>query len=130
MPRPGQVYTLHLSLSSHMTDSPATSASNRRLTARTACLLTVRYRAKDGWHPSTAMDLSRGGCRIRLGEDLSRGSKLTVAFETPLKDGARSLAVEVAGMVMWCRLEGLSYQAGILFEGAPEGLDDILTGIG
>ena len=130
MLEPRQVYTLCLSLSSHMTDSPAASASNRRLTARTACRLTVRYRAKNDWHPSTAMDLSRGGCRIRLGEDLSRGSKLTVAFETPLKDGARSLAVEVAGRVMWCRLEGLSYQAGILFENAPDGLDDILTGIG
>lgn len=112
-----------------MTDSPAASRSNRRLTARKACRLTVRYRSTRDWHPSTAMDLSRSGCRIRLGEDLSRGSKLTVAFETPLRDGARAVSVEVAGTVMWSRLEGLSFQAGILFDSAPEGLNDILNGI-
>jgi len=112
-----------------MSDNAAASRTNRRLTARTACRLTVRYRASNDWHPSTAMDLSRSGCRIRLGEDLSRGSKLTVAFETPLKDGARAVAVEVPGTVMWCRLEGLSYQAGILFDSTPDPLNEILTGI-
>ncbi len=109
-----------------MTDAPPPSRSNRRLTARKACLLTVRYRFKDQWHPTTAMDLSPHGCRLRVGEDLPRGQEVTVAFEAPLKDGARATAVEVKGMVMWSRLEGLSYQAGLHFETAPDALLDVL----
>ena len=112
-----------------MSDNAPASRTNRRLTARTACRLTVRYRVGNDWHPSTAMDLSRSGCRIRLGEDLSRGGKVTVAFETPLKDGSRAVAVEVRGTVVWSRLEGLSFQAGILFDSTPDPLNEILTGI-
>jgi hypothetical protein len=109
-----------------MTNATASSRSNRRLTARKACLLTVRYLFKDEWHPTTAMDLSPHGCRLRVGEDLPRGVQVKVAFEAPLKDGARAAAVEVAGLVMWSRLEGLSYQAGLHFEAVPDALLDVL----
>jgi PilZ domain len=109
-----------------MANETATSRSNRRLTARKACLLTVRYRYRDDWHPTTAMDLSPHGCRLRVGEDLPRGQEVTVAFEAPLKDGARVAAVEVNGLVMWSRLEGLSYQAGLHFETAPDDLLEVL----
>lgn len=109
-----------------MTNATAPGRSNRRLTARKACLLTVRYRFKDQWHPTTAMDLSPHGCRLRVGEDLPREQEVTVAFEAPLRDGARAAAVEVKGTVMWSRLEGLSYQAGLHFESAPDALLDVL----
>jgi PilZ domain len=109
-----------------MANETATGRSNRRLTARKACLLTVRYRYKNDWHPTTAMDLSPHGCRLRVGEDLPRGQEVTVAFEAPLKDGARAAAVEVNGLVMWSRLEGLSYQAGLHFEAAPDDLLEVL----
>lgn len=111
-----------------MDDQPTTPRSNRRLTARRACKLTVRYRSKEGWHPATAMDLSQKGCRLRLGEDLARGTALTVAFETPEGDkGGAPLEVEVEGAVIWSRREGLSHQAGIHFEEAPPTLSAILS---
>ena len=37
--------------------------------------------------------------------------------------------VEVSGQVIWCRREGLSYQAGIHFAAAPDALEAILTTI-
>jgi hypothetical protein len=112
-----------------MDDQPTIPRSNRRLTARRACKLTVRYRGgDDGWHPATAMDLSHKGCRLRLGEDLARGKALTVAFETPEGDkGVAPIEVEVGGAVIWSRREGLSYQAGIHFEEAPPALSTILA---
>lgn len=112
-----------------MDDQPTTPRSNRRLTARRACKLTVRYRSSDeGWHPATAMDLSHKGCRLRLGEDLKRGTELTVAFETPEGDkGGAPIEVEVAGSVIWSRREGLSHQAGIHFAEAPPALSAILV---
>ena len=112
-----------------MSDGVTSTRSNRRLTARTACRLTVRYRSRGEWRPATALDLSRSGCRLRLGEDLARGSGVKVVFEAPLRDGAQALAVEVPGTVIWCRLEGLSHQAGILFGDAPDALNDILNSI-
>ena len=51
-----------------MSSSAGTPRTNRRLTARKACLLTVRYRTAKDWHPATCMDLSREGCRLRLGQ--------------------------------------------------------------
>ena len=36
------------------------------------------------------------------------------------------LSVDAVGIVMWTRLEGLSYQSGIQFDGEPEGLSDLL----
>ena len=110
-----------------MDDQPPTPRSNRRLTARRACKLTVRYRSQQGWHPATAMDLSHKGCRLRLGEDLARGTELMVAFETPEDKGGAPLEVEVPGQVIWSRREGLSHQVGIHFDDAPPALSAILT---
>ena len=103
---------------------------NRRLQARHACRLTVRYRSDGDWRPATAMDLSADGCRLRLGEDLSTGAEMTVLLERLVTDGVAALSVEVPGVVMWSRLEGLSHQAGIQFRGEPEGLHDILRALG
>ena len=112
-----------------MSSSAGTPRTNRRLTARKACLLTVRYRTAKDWHPATCMDLSREGCRLRLGEDLPRGSDLTLLFEAPLADGARSPSVEVSGSVTWSRPEGLSYQTGVHFAPAPNAIADIVNAI-
>jgi hypothetical protein len=108
-----------------MDDQPSIPRSNRRLTARRACKLTVRYRSEQGWHPATAMDLSQKGTRLRLGEDLARGIAVMVAFETP--EGAQPIEVEIPGQVIWSRREGLSYQAGIHFDEVPEALSEILS---
>jgi hypothetical protein len=89
----------------------------------------VRYRSTRDWRPATAMDLSGEGCRLRLGEDLSTGSDLTVLLERLLRDGAGAVSVEVPGVVMWSRPEGLSHQAGIQFRARPEGLDEILRAL-
>lgn len=110
-----------------MDDQPPTPRSNRRLTARRACKLTVRYRSGQGWHPATAMDLSTKGCRLRLGEDLARATGVTVAFEMPPDGGGEAIEVEVPGQVIWSRREGLSHQAGIHFAEAPPALSAILA---
>jgi len=99
---------------------------NRRLQARHACRLTVRYRSTKDWRAATAMDISAEGCRLRLGEDLSTGSELTVLLERLVGGGVSPVSVEVSGVVMWSRLEGLSHQAGIQFRGRPEELDEVL----
>jgi hypothetical protein len=112
-----------------MSDSAAPTRTNRRLTARKACLLTVRYRSADDWHPATCMDLSREGCRLRLGEDLARGSAVNLMFEAPLADGARAMAVEVSGTITWTRPEGLSYQVGVHFAPASNAIGDIVNAI-
>jgi hypothetical protein len=109
-----------------MDDQPPTPRSNRRLTARRACKLTVRYRSGEAWHPATAMDLSHKGCRLRLGEDLPRGEEVAVVFETP-EGGGAALEVEVPGQVIWSRREGLSHQAGIHFADPPDALSTILA---
>ena len=107
--------------------SDVSGRTNRRLTARHACHFTARYRLGEDWHPATAMDLSLQGCRLRVGEDLATGAELTVMLERLASEGAAALSVEVPGVVMWSRLEGLSHQAGIQFRGQPEGLDGMLT---
>jgi hypothetical protein len=112
-----------------MSSSAGAPRTNRRLTARKACLLTVRYKTEKDWHPATCMDLSREGCRLRLGEDLARGSTVTLLFEAPLADGARSPSVEVIGSVTWARHEGLSFQAGVHFDAAPNDVGDIVNAI-
>lgn len=96
---------------------PAKTSGNRRLTARWTCRLAAFYQVKEHWRPTTAMDLSRLGCRLRLGEALARGTAVSVRLEctdesTP--DG-KPRRIEVAGKVVWSRLEGLSYQCGIHF---------------
>ena len=111
--------------------SETNAPSGRRSAARLACQLTVRYRALKQWHPATVMNISSNGCRLRLGEDLPRAAPVALAFEAPLKDGAEALFVEAAGTVVWCRLEGLSFQAGIQFtESSPDVLREILTALG
>jgi hypothetical protein len=63
------------------------------------------------------MDVSRLGCRLRLGEALARGAAVNVRLECADKttpDG-KPRRVEIAGRVVWSRLEGLSYQCGIHF---------------
>jgi hypothetical protein len=110
-----------------MSESAVSSRTNRRITARKACLLTVRYRVNGDWRPATAMDLSPYGCRLRVGEDIARGAAVAVVFETPGFDGARSTSVEVPGRAIWGRLEGLSYQVGVHFEVSPDGLLEVLS---
>ena len=110
-----------------MADTVVPSRNNRRITARRACLLTVRYRANGDWRPATAMDLSPYGCRLRVGEDIARGARVAVVFETPIQDGARTASVEVPGTAIWARLEGLSFQVGVHFEDSPMGLLEILS---
>jgi hypothetical protein len=105
------------------------TAPNRRVTARRACRLNVRYRVSADWHPATAMDLSTLGCRLRVGESLARGARLRVLFEVPLRDGAAVPAVEVSANVIWSRAEGLSYQVGLAFEESPAGLDEVLAAL-
>ena len=110
-----------------MAETVVPSRNNRRITARKACLLTVRYRWGGEWRPATAMDLSPYGCRLRVGEDITRGAEVAVAFEIPIEDGARNASVEVPGRAIWARLEGLSYQIGVHFEDSPMGLLEILS---
>lgn len=113
-----------------MSETFVPTRNNRRITARRACLLTVRYRVSQEWRPATAMDLSPYGCRLRVGEDISRGALVTVVFETPITDGARSATVEVVGRAMWARLEGLSHQVGLHFDEPPRGLLEVLSALG
>ncbi len=110
-----------------MSETSVPSRNNRRITARKACLLTVRYRANGDWRRATAMDLSPYGCRLRVGEDITRGATVAVVFEPPSQNGSQHAPVEVVGRAIWARLEGLSYQVGVHFEASPEGLVDILS---
>ena len=105
------------------------SATNRRVTARRACRLAVRYAAAADWHPATVMDLSNRGCRLWVGEPLAHGGQLRVLFEVPLRDGARQPSVEVRADVVWSRVEGISHQAGLSFEESPAALQEVLTAL-
>jgi len=108
-------------------DSGASQRMNRRLSARVACRLQVGYLSGSStvWHPATGMDLSNAGCRLRLGEDLSRGSDIRVRIESS-EAGDGNLAAELAGHVIWSRLEGLSYQVGIQFTSDDPNLHEML----
>ncbi|HEU0092050.1 MAG TPA: PilZ domain-containing protein [Vicinamibacteria bacterium] len=108
-----------------MEDSPDNGIDRRRSTRR-ACLLGARYRVAAGWHPATLVDLSARGCRLRIGEDLPRGA----AVRVELSPRGASAPVDLAGSVMWCRLEGLSHQAGVHFDDAPGDLMDLLEAAG
>jgi hypothetical protein len=88
---------------------------NRRLAARRTCQLLASYQVKGHSHPATAMDLSRRGCRLRLGEQLARGTRVGVVLECASPDGGTAMRLEAEGAVVWSRLEGLSYQCGIHF---------------
>lgn len=112
-----------------MTSGAAQRRENRRLTARHACLLTVRYRVLKPWHPATVLNLSGQGCRLRLGEDLPLGTALSVLFETPLRDGATTASAEVRGSVSWSRPEGLSRQVGIQFTSDADAVQELLASL-
>src|SRR5262249_25017761 len=110
-----------------MGDSAA-GGIDRRSAARRACRLGARYRTQTAWHPASLVDLSPRGCRLRVGEDLPRSAAVRVQLSA---GGEKTPApVEVEGIVVWCRLEGLSYQAGIHFDDAPADLMDILERAG
>lgn len=113
-----------------MTKAPTRHGENRRLTARRACLLIVRYKVDQHWHPATVLNLSAEGCRLRLGQDLTRGAHVRVQFETPLRDGATALNAEIEGAVTWSRLEGLSHQVGIQFSSDARALEGLLEALG
>jgi hypothetical protein len=100
---------------------------NRRASSRRTCHLSVRYRGTGDWRPATAMDVSRQGCRLRTGEDVARGSLLEVSFAPPI--GGDLPPVIVPGRVIWCRVEGLSRQVGVHFDGAPAALEDLVAGL-
>jgi len=109
--------------------APPARRSNRRLTARRACRLTVKYRGEQGWRPATAMDLSVQGCRLRVGEDLPRGATVSMTFEGSRGPGLEQLEVEIPGTVIWSRFEGLSYQVGVQFQEMPDGLNEIMIAL-
>ena len=88
---------------------------NRRLAARRTCHLVASYEVKGRSHPATAMDLSSRGCRLRLGERLARGTRVSIALECAPDKGAEPFRFETQGTVVWSRLEGLSHQCGIHF---------------
>jgi hypothetical protein len=102
--------------------------TNRRLTARRACHLVVRYRTDGAERPATAVDLSNRGCRLRVGQDLARGAQVTVFLQSP-RDAEKPMEVEVPGTVEWCRSEGLSHQVGVAFAAEPSGLGEILDSV-
>jgi len=108
-----------------MDDSAADGIDRRRATRR-ACRLGARYRLAGGWHPASLVDLSARGCRLRIGEDLARGAAVRVELKTP---GATA-PVDLGGVVVWCRLEGLSHQAGVHFDDAPGDLMGLLDAAG
>jgi hypothetical protein len=92
---------------------PNDARGNRRLVSRFPCRLSVRYECGGKWHPATTVDLSSLGCRLRLGERLQRGERIRVVIE--YLESEPIVRAEARGEVIWSRLEGLSYQAGIRF---------------
>lgn len=112
-----------------MADHAANYRTNRRLTARRTCHLAVKYGLKGAWHPAIVMDVSANGCRLRLGEDLPRGAVVGVRLECPPNLENAPHEVELSGQVIWTRLEGLSYQAGLHFESTPIGLHEIIAAL-
>ena len=109
-------------------DDSTPKGIDRRSATRRACRLAARYRSGPAWHPASLVDLSPRGCRLRIGEDLPRGGSVRVALSLPGEGSPPP--VELAGSVVWCRLEGLSHQAGIHFEDAPPDLMELLDATG
>jgi hypothetical protein len=103
-------------------DEPSPSDGiDRRASTRRACRVGARYRVASGWHPATLVDLSARGCRLRIGEDLARNVDVKVQLSPSV-----GTPVELSGTVVWCRLEGLSHQAGVHFQDPPPDLMDLL----
>jgi hypothetical protein len=111
-----------------MSNIAAPRRVNQRLTARRTCHLHVAYRTDKEWHPATAMDLSRNGVRLRLGEELRRDGPVSVLITHTHGDGSTTEA-HVEGTIIWWRLEGLSYQAGIHFPKDSPALHEILSSL-
>jgi len=106
-----------------MDEPTASDGIDRRASTRRACLVGARYRVATGWHPATLVDLSARGCRLRIGEDLARNAVVKVELSAKAAVGT---PVELSGTVVWCRLEGLSHQAGVHFDEAPPDLMTLL----
>ncbi len=106
---------------------PISPLSERRVTARLAHHLQVDYRAAQDWRRATTMDLSVHGCRLRVGEDLARGSRVHVRFTRGT--GETAIVAIVEGVVVWTRLEGLSYQAGIHFPTGDPALAELIAAL-
>ncbi len=96
-------------------EHPTPIRTDRRVATRHACQIQVDYRAAQEWRRATAMDVSPRGCRLRLGESLSHGGVVWVRFRPAASPDAAARTVSVEGRVVWTRLEGLSYQAGLHF---------------
>jgi len=109
---------------------PTADGIDRRSATRRACLLGARYNLGSAWHPATLVDLSARGCRLRIGEDLTRGATVRVQLTAPAGGTHARPPVELAGLVVWCRLEGISHQAGVHFENPPPDLMDLLEAAG
>ena len=69
---------------------------------------------------------------LLLSDEVSRrdGAAVTVRVAHPAKEGGSGLAADVAGHVIWSRLEGLSHQVGIQFAADPQELHEILAALG
>lgn len=102
---------------------------NRRSSARHVCQLQVDYNAGRGWRRATALDLSPHGCRLRLGEELARGTPVSVRFTQPTA-GGDEISAQLDGTLIWLRVEGLSYQAGVHFPGGTRELEAIIATLG
>lgn len=74
------------------------------------------------------MDVSGKGCRLRVGESLAHGAAVEVRFTRPTNGNAGGTAT-VAGVVVWTRLEGLSYQAGIHFPADDAALAELIAAL-
>jgi len=73
------------------------------------------------------MDVSPRGCRLRLGEELDRGRGVQLRFTAPAGVEVAPRQVEVPGEVVWSRLEGLSFQAGLHFPAESAELAELLA---
>jgi len=105
------------------------SLADRRRALRLACALSVQYRTRAAWRPASVLDLSDGGCRLRIGEELASGAAIEVRLGLVIHDGMSAASVEVPGNVAWCRREGLSNQTGIRFSESPAVLAELLQAI-
>lgn len=111
-----------------MKEKVAQRRTDRRVTARYACHLHVDYRADREWRRATVMDVSRNGCRLRLGEELERGTTVGVRFTHTGADG-QTLTAQAEGRAIWSRVEGLSHQAGIHFPEESAELQAIIAAL-
>jgi hypothetical protein len=106
---------------------PSQSQANRRLTARTACQLSVCYEREGRVHPAMVLDLSTHGCRLRIGEAVQRGRVLKVLFEMPGDGANANMRTVIEGHIIWSRYEGISHQCGIQFDQPFERFSELVA---